>query len=162
MIVWDRAVRILHWVLVGAVALSAASTLVFFSAHQPAGYAALAAVVIRCVWGCVGAPRASYARFAQFIRGPRATFRYLRQLARNREPRYIGHNPLGGWMVIAWQLRGKGGDHRGRNEAEPEEGISTTSLPSGRRLRSTAMSSLRWWVHLSLPLHELWSDLCLI
>jgi cytochrome b len=101
MIVWDRAVRILHWVLVGAVALSAASTLVFFSVHQPAGYVALAAVLIRCVWGCSGAPRTSYSRFAQFIRGPRATSRYLRQLARNREPRYIGHNPLGGWMVIA-------------------------------------------------------------
>jgi cytochrome b len=96
--VWDRAVRALHWALVGAVALAALSTLALPGAHKPAGYVALAVVVLRGVWGGVGS---RYARFVQFVRGPRVTLRYLGLLAAHREPRYLGHNPLGGWMVVA-------------------------------------------------------------
>ncbi len=96
--VWDRAVRTLHWVLVGAVALSALGLVALFGVHRPAGYVALAVVALRVAWGGFGA---GYARFAQFVRGPRATLRYALALARHREPRYLGHNPLGGWMVVA-------------------------------------------------------------
>jgi cytochrome b len=70
--VWDRAVRALHWVLVGAVALSALGLVALFGVHQPAGYVALAVIVLRAVWGVVGT---RYARFAQFVRGPRASWR---------------------------------------------------------------------------------------
>jgi cytochrome b len=96
--VWDRAVRALHWVLVGAVALSAFGLVALFGVHQPAGYVALAAVGMRLVWGVAGT---RYARFAQFVRGPRAAWRYARAVAAHREPRYLGHNPLGAWMVVA-------------------------------------------------------------
>jgi cytochrome b len=96
--VWDRAVRALHWVLVGAVALSALGLVALFGVHQPAGYVALAAVVLRIVWGVRGS---HYARFAQFVRGPRAAWRYARAVAGRREPRHLGHNPLGAWMVLA-------------------------------------------------------------
>ncbi|MES2992865.1 MAG: cytochrome b/b6 domain-containing protein [Pseudomonadota bacterium] len=96
--VWDRAVRALHWVLVGAVALSALGLVALFGVHQPAGYVALAAVVLRIVWGVRGS---HYARFAQFVRGPRAAWRYARAVAARREPRHLGHNPLGAWMVLA-------------------------------------------------------------
>ena len=99
--VWDLAVRVLHWALVASVALAALSTLVLFGAHQPAGYVALAVVAVRVLWGGVGG---HYARFRQFVRAPRATLRYLRLLVAHREPRYLGHNPLGGWMVIALML----------------------------------------------------------
>ena len=96
--VWDRAVRLLHWSLVGAVALAAASTLTWFGAHRPAGYAALAVVALRLLWGGIGG---RYARWRQFVRGPRATLRYALAVARRREPRHLGHNPLGGWMIVA-------------------------------------------------------------
>jgi len=96
--VWDRAVRALHGVLVGAVALSALGLVALFGVHQPAGYVALAAVVLRIGWGVTGT---HYARFAQFMRGPRTAWRYARAVAAHREPRYLGHNPLGAWMVIA-------------------------------------------------------------
>lgn len=96
--VWDRAVRALHWVLVGAVALSALGLVALFGVYQPAGYVALAAVVLRIVWGVRGS---HYARFAQFVRGPRAAWRYARAVAARREPRHLGHNPLGAWMVLA-------------------------------------------------------------
>jgi cytochrome b len=99
--VWDRAVRALHWALVASVALAALSTVVLFGAHQPAGYAALAIVVLRGVWGVFGG---RYARLRQFVCGPRATLRYALAAARRREPRFLGHNPLGGWMVVALML----------------------------------------------------------
>jgi cytochrome b len=57
----------------------------------------LAIVAVRIVWGVVGT---HYARFAGFVRSPRETVEYLRQVVVRREPRHIGHNPLGGWMIV--------------------------------------------------------------
>ena len=99
--VWDRPVRLLHWVLAAAVLMAWVTTWTAFSAHQTAGYMALAAVLLRAGWGFVGSP---YARFAQFVRAPRATLAYAAALLRRREPRFIGHNPLGGWMVLSLML----------------------------------------------------------
>jgi len=102
--VWDRVVRVLHWSLVGSVGLAAASLIDALgvpSLHRPAGYAALAIVLVRALWGWVGR---GHARFAQFVRGPRATARYARLVVTRREPRTLGHNPLGAWMIIALLL----------------------------------------------------------
>ena len=96
--VWDLPVRLLHWALVVAVATAWLSTLGFFRVHEPAGYAALVIVVVRLVWGIVGS---RYARFSQFVRAPTPTLDYGARLWMRREPRYIGHNPLGAWMVLA-------------------------------------------------------------
>jgi cytochrome b len=100
--VWDRLVRVLHWTLVASVTLGWLSTIALLSAigftHQGAGYVALAVVLVRIAWG-FGTSR--YARFAQFVRGPRATLAYTRAVAARREPRHLGHNPLGAWMVLA-------------------------------------------------------------
>ena len=95
--VWDRPVRLLHWALVVAVATAGLTIWWWAGLHQAAGYGALTAVVLRILWGVVGS---RYARFAQFVRSPRATSDYLRLLLQRGEPRYIGHNPLGGWMVL--------------------------------------------------------------
>ncbi len=97
-LVWDRAVRVLHWALVSALVLAALSVWVVTGAHRPAGYVALAIVLLRAVWGGVGR---GHARFARFVRGPHATLRYIALLRRGRAPRHLGHNPLGGWMVLA-------------------------------------------------------------
>ena len=99
--VWDRAVRVLHWTLVASVALSALGLVALFGVHQPAGYVALAAVLLRVGWGF---GRSRYARFAQFVRGPRASLRYAADVLHHREPRHLGHNPLGGWMALALML----------------------------------------------------------
>lgn len=101
--VWDLLVRLLHWSLVVAIATAWLSTLHlgFGRAHEPAGYVALAVVTARVLWGFLGPlPGAHYARFTQFLRAPQAVLRYARLLRAHREPRYIGHNPLGGWMVL--------------------------------------------------------------
>ena len=100
--VWSGVVRSLHALL--AVSVLAA----WFSGHWPgpgfevlhhgSGYLAGAVVVLRMAWGFIGERRA---RFAQFVRGPGATLAYARELRAAREPRHLGHNPLGAWMVLA-------------------------------------------------------------
>jgi cytochrome b len=99
--VWDRPVRALHWTLVACIALGWLSTFLWFGVHQPVGWIGLAAVALRLVWGFAGS---RHARFAQFVRTPRATFVYLRQMRRGSAPRHLGHNPLGAWMINALLL----------------------------------------------------------
>ena len=96
--VWDPLVRVLHWSLALSLLVSWLGTFAIPGTHQPAGYVALGIVMLRLLWGCIGAP---YARFARFVRGPRATWAYLRDVLRRREPRHIGHNPLGACMILA-------------------------------------------------------------
>ncbi|CAN5273745.1 cytochrome b/b6 domain-containing protein [soil metagenome] len=100
--VWDALVRSLHWLLAAAVLIAWASGHWpgpwFDEIHHTAGYVAAGVVLIRLFWGFCGG---RFARFSQFVRSPRATWRYAGQLCTAREPRYIGHNPLGGWMVLA-------------------------------------------------------------
>lgn len=96
--VWDPLVRLLHWLLVIAVVSAWLTGHWPKRVHDALGYAAAAIVVLRLVWGFCGSP---YARFAQFMRGPRATWQYARALLARREPRHLGHNPLGGWMIAA-------------------------------------------------------------
>ncbi len=96
--VWDRPVRLLHWALVLSVSGGWLSTLWPGRWHQPLGYAALAVVLLRLLWSGFGN---RHARFTQFVRTPRSTRAYLRQWLQRREPRHIGHNPLGGWMIVA-------------------------------------------------------------
>ena len=102
--VWDRAVRVLHWSLVASVALAGVSlidALGLSSLHRIAGYAALAIVLLRIVWGFAAR---GHARFAQFVRGPLVTLSYLRRVLARSEPRSLGHNPLGAWMIVALLL----------------------------------------------------------
>lgn len=96
--VWDLPVRCLHWLLVASVAAAWITSSQIGVAHEYIGYAAGAIVGIRLAWGFAGS---RYARFAQFVRAPAPTLRYLRDVVHARGARYIGHNPLGGWMVVA-------------------------------------------------------------
>jgi len=99
--VWPAGIRILHAALILSVLVS---TLALFGPvewHQPAGYAAAAVVALRTIWGLLAAPRTSALRFSSFVKSPGSTLAYARLLLQRREPRYIGHNPLGGWMVLA-------------------------------------------------------------
>jgi cytochrome b len=92
--IWDLPTRLFHWVLAALIALS------WWSAeyhrddlHIWSGMAVLSLLIFRLLWGFVGG---STARFANFIRGPRAVFGYLRGGWRG-----IGHNPLGALSVVA-------------------------------------------------------------
>lgn len=95
--VWDPLLRLLHWLLLTTLVAS------WFTRHSPGrihewvGYAALGVVAVRLLWGFVG-PR--HARFADFLRSPSTTWRYLAAALSGDAARYLGHNPLGGWMTV--------------------------------------------------------------
>jgi cytochrome b len=99
--VWDLPVRCLHWLLVAGVAGAWFTSSRTGAAHELIGYGVAVVVALRLVWGFTGS---RYARFAQFVRPPADALRYLRGVLAARAPRYIGHNPLGGWMVVALLL----------------------------------------------------------
>ncbi len=96
--VWDLPVRLLHWMLVLTVAAAWITSSRIGLAHAYLGYATCAIVAARLLWGCIGN---RYARFTQFVRPAAATWQYLCGLAFDYAPRHLGHNPLGGWMVVA-------------------------------------------------------------
>ncbi|HJY77420.1 MAG TPA: cytochrome b/b6 domain-containing protein [Burkholderiales bacterium] len=100
--VWDRFVRSAHWSLAGCVLaawITAELKLKWAEPlHEWLGYAALAVIALRFAWGWIG-PR--HARFRQFVAGPARTLAYAKAVLRGDEPRYLGHNPLGGWMIVA-------------------------------------------------------------
>lgn len=96
--VWDPFVRIFHWSLVGLFVLAFATGDETEWLHQTAGYAIAGLIVFRIIWGFVG-PR--HARFSDFVRAPAEVTDYVRSAIRLRAPRYLGHNPAGGAMIIA-------------------------------------------------------------
>lgn len=95
--VWDPLVRIFHWSLAASFAVAWLTADEWDALHEWAGYAAGALIAFRVMWGLIG-PR--YARFGQFLRAPRAVAAYLRATVRGEEPRYVGHNPAGGVMIL--------------------------------------------------------------
>ncbi|MES2408491.1 MAG: cytochrome b/b6 domain-containing protein [Pseudomonadota bacterium] len=99
--VWDFPLRIFHWSLAVCFLVSWASAELFDNAmqyHLYAGYATLVLILFRVLWGFFGS---TTARFKNFIRNFSATLRYAGSLREPHPGSQIGHNPLGGWMVIA-------------------------------------------------------------
>jgi cytochrome b len=96
--VWDPAVRIFHWSLVGAFSVAYFTEDDLQLLHINAGYVISVLLLFRLIWGFVGT---RHARFSDFIAAPREVMTYLRQAVRFRSPRHLGHNPAGGAMVIA-------------------------------------------------------------
>jgi len=101
--VWDLPTRLFHWTLVVLIVLLYASgeyDLLDMRWHFWAGYATLALIAFRVLWGLVGSQTS---RFGEFLRGPIAVFAYIRGL-RSGAQAAVGHNPLGGWSVLALLL----------------------------------------------------------
>lgn len=94
--VWDLPTRLFHWALVALIAFSWWSGEEELTGwHMWSGYAVLALLVFRIVWGFVGS---STARFANFVTGPRTIAGYLRNV---KGWAGVGHNPLGALSVVA-------------------------------------------------------------
>ena len=96
--VWDSFVRLFHWSLVGLFALAYATGDEIEKVHIAAGYTIGVLLAMRVLWGFIG-PR--HARFASFVRPPSRILADLRDAVLMRAPRYLGHNPAGGAMIIA-------------------------------------------------------------
>ncbi|HLI12169.1 MAG TPA: cytochrome b/b6 domain-containing protein [Alphaproteobacteria bacterium] len=100
--VWDLPTRIFHWLLAVAVIAAYLTSSgrphgLLFAVHVGFGYAVVLLVLFRLAWGFVGG---EYARFASFVRAWPMLRSYGLSLLRFAPQRAIGHNPIGGWMVI--------------------------------------------------------------
>ena len=99
--VWSLPVRLGHWLLAASVLVC----LVLYEGgawHARLGYVALGVAAWRLVHGLLTQDR--HASFRAFMRGPRQTWAYASAPLRHVEPRHIGHNPLGAWMIGALLL----------------------------------------------------------
>lgn len=99
--VWDLPVRLLHWSIAICFVVSWATASWFddtMQIHLYSGYTLLVLVLFRIVWGFVGS---STARFSHFVSGVRPVLAYTGTLLQPRAHHHLGHNPLGGWVVLA-------------------------------------------------------------
>ncbi len=99
--VWDRAVRLFHWLLAASVA-GAALTGFFGGArwldpHIILGTAITVLLAFRIVWGFTGP---AYARFKSFVPSPAGVLHHAGELLRGQAPHYTGHNPIGSAMIV--------------------------------------------------------------
>jgi cytochrome b len=98
--VWDLPTRLFHWALAALVVFSFTTGKVgggWMQWHVKSGCTILALLLFRLAWGFAGNHGA---RFARFVRGPRAVLAYARASLKGRHPFSVGHNPMGGWMVM--------------------------------------------------------------
>ncbi|MFA7587893.1 MAG: cytochrome b/b6 domain-containing protein [Novosphingobium sp.] len=99
---WDLPKRLFHWLIMLVVGFS------WYSAetgmmdwHYRSGIVAVALLAFRLIWGFAGG---STARFSHFLRSPQQVWRHVRGAAApSAESGHIppGHNPLGGYSVVA-------------------------------------------------------------
>src|SRR5690606_34310276 len=95
--IWDLPLRLFHWALAGLVAVAIVTENIGGNAmiwHFRAGYAVLALLAFRILWGFFGS---RYARFFSFLYSPSALLAYLR----TPDARLPGHSPLGALSVFA-------------------------------------------------------------
>ena len=99
-LVWDAPVRVFHWLMVFsfAGAFLTAESERWRLLHVTLGYTMAGLVAFRIVWGLVGTRTA---RFANFVRGPRAVLRYVRAMLSTRPEHHTGHNPAGAVAIVA-------------------------------------------------------------
>jgi cytochrome b len=92
--VWDLPTRLFHWTLAALVIASFVSVKTGnMDWHGRLGYAVLALLLFRLVWGFASG---GYSRFTAFVRGPGSVMAYLRGASHGP-----GHNPLGALSVLA-------------------------------------------------------------
>ncbi len=103
-LIWDFPLRVFHWLLViGFIAMVITANMdsSYFQYHILLGQCLLALMLFRLVWGFVGG---TYARFRNFVFGPKAIKNYLRGHSETDYSRSGGHNPLGSlsvWLMLA-------------------------------------------------------------
>jgi cytochrome b len=98
---WDLPTRLFKWSLVLLVVMAYVTQKgggPWLEWHLWNGYAILILIVFRLLWGFFGS---STAQFRSWVTWPWRALAYGYKLARGRGGKYLGHNPLGGWMIIA-------------------------------------------------------------
>ena len=100
-VVWDLPTRIFHWTMVLLVAINlfviSPKGGLHTKIHFLAGYAIASLLVFRLAWGFIGSRRS---RFGDFVQPWPKLRAYLARLMRFDPPHSVGHNPVGGWMIL--------------------------------------------------------------
>jgi cytochrome b len=101
-VVWDLPTRIFKWSLVFAVGLaflfsSSHPHGSLFLIHVMCGYVVTLLLLFRFAWGFIGG---QYARFRSFVCNWGGVRAYAGGLLSLKPPRTLGHNPVGGWMIL--------------------------------------------------------------
>ncbi len=151
--IWDLPVRLFHWTLVVLVAVSYFSGQAggdWMKLHFWSGYSILTLLLFRIAWGFVGS---TTARFTHFVKGPVAAIEHLKELVGADRPRDIGHNPLGGAMVIALLLGLLLQVVAGLFAADTDTGIVTGPL---------ANLLPNKWIERATSFHHLWINVLLL
>ena len=97
--VWDVPTRWFHWLLTAAVIALVVTAKLGGSAmewHFWLGYAVLALLIFRLVWGVLGG---HWSRFSTFLYRPQEVVQYLR--GKTSPEHRVGHNPVGALSVYA-------------------------------------------------------------
>ncbi|MFA5082225.1 MAG: cytochrome b/b6 domain-containing protein [Hydrogenophilaceae bacterium] len=104
-LVWDWPTRIGHWVMAIAflIAYVTGESEEWRLVHVWAGGTLAGVVAFRLLWGLIGS---RHARFFSFVRSPKNALDYLFGLLRGRVDHHTGHNPAGGWAIIALLVLG--------------------------------------------------------
>jgi cytochrome b len=99
-LVWDLPTRLFHWLLAAtfAGAWLTADSERWIDVHAMLGYTFAGLIAFRLVWGFIGSRTA---RFSSFVTGPGPVKRYLLSILTLRPEHHVGHNPAGGWAVLA-------------------------------------------------------------
>ncbi len=97
--VWDIVTRVWHWLMVLAIpAMWFTAENGYLSIHITIGTVLVGFLIFRISWGIWGS---TTARFAHFVKGPKALFGYMGTLSQSPYKPHFGHNPMGGLSVIA-------------------------------------------------------------
>ena len=99
--VWDISIRIFHWALVALIGFLwwSGTEGVEMDNHVLAGYTVLGLIIYRIIWGFIGS---HHARFINFVRSPIKALKSVPDVISVRsDSHHVGHNPVGGWMVVA-------------------------------------------------------------
>ena len=100
--VWDLPTRLFHWSLVCLlVGLWWTADEGEMERHMILAYCLGTLLVFRIIWGIVGSQTA---RFSHFVTTPGRVMSYARNLPKDGIQPHFGHNPLGGYMVVALLL----------------------------------------------------------
>jgi len=95
--IWDPFIRFFHWSLVIGFVANALLIDDDSKQHEWLGYAIVALVVLRILWGFIG-PRS--ARFATFVPNGRDITEQISDIATRRTRAHLGHTPLGALMIL--------------------------------------------------------------
>ena len=96
--VWDIPTRIFHWgMIVLLISLWWTADAGEMDWHQVLAYSLMIFIVFRLIWGIIGSDTS---RFNHFIKHPKTVLNYMKQTKHKGVFSSVGHNPLGGYMVI--------------------------------------------------------------